>query len=53
MLLNINLPNLPLDEIEGGEITKLASRSYNDHTKEGHDGKRKYYWIVRGGNPVE
>jgi len=48
MLLNINLPNLPLDNIKGVEITRLAKRGYNDRLKEGHDGKRKYYWIVRG-----
>lgn len=48
LLLNINLPNLPLEEVKGIEITKLAKGSYNDHIKEGHDGKRKYYWIVRG-----
>lgn len=48
LLFNINVPNLPLDEIEGVEITKLAERSYLDMIKEGHDGRRKYYWIVRG-----
>ena len=48
VLLNINLPNLPLDKIEGIELTKLARRNYADLVKEGHDGKRKYYWIARG-----
>ena len=47
-LLNINLPNLPLDKIAGIEITRLGERSYMDNIKVGHDGKRKYYWIVRG-----
>ena len=47
MLLNINLPNLPLSQIKGIEITQLGRRSYGDMIKEGHDGKRKYYWIVR------
>ena len=47
-LLNINLPNLPLDKITGIEITRLGERSYMDNIKAGHDGKRKYYWIVRG-----
>jgi 5'-nucleotidase len=47
-LLNINLPNLPLDKIAGIEITRLGERSYMDNIKAGHDGKRKYYWIVRG-----
>jgi 5'-nucleotidase len=48
MLLNINLPNLPIDKIKGVEITRLARSGYNDHVQEGNDGKRKYYWIVRG-----
>ena len=47
-LLNINLPNLPLEKIAGIEITRLGERSYMDNIKAGHDGKRKYYWIVRG-----
>jgi len=46
--LNINLPNLPLDQIEGIEITRLGRRSYSDEIQPGHDGKRDYYWIVRG-----
>ena len=48
ILLNINLPNLPAREIQGIEITRLAGRSYLDNIKRGHDGKREYYWIVRG-----
>lgn len=47
-LLNINLPNLPLGKITGIELTRLGERSYMDNIKAGHDGKRKYYWIVRG-----
>ena len=47
-LLNINVPNLPLERISGIEITRLGERSYMDNIKAGHDGKRKYYWIVRG-----
>ena len=48
ILLNINLPNLPLDEIKGIEITRLGERSYADAVQEGNDGRRNYYWIVRG-----
>ena len=48
LLLNINVPNLPLEEIKGVEITELANGNYDDHIEEGHDGKRNYYWIVRG-----
>lgn len=48
VLLNVNLPNLPLDKIRGIEITKLGRRSFGDKVVEGNDGKREYYWIVRG-----
>jgi len=48
VLLNVNLPNLPLDEIKGIEVTKLGRRSFGDKVVEGNDGKREYYWIVRG-----
>jgi 5'-nucleotidase len=48
MLLNVNVPNLLCEEIEGIEITKLGERSYTDKISPGHDGKRQYYWIVRG-----
>ncbi len=47
IFLNINLPNLPLDKIEGIEVTRLAGKSYADLVQEGHDGKGEYYWIVR------
>jgi 5'-nucleotidase len=45
--LNINLPNVPLGQIKGVEITHLGEKSYGDIIEEGHDGKRTYYWIVR------
>jgi 5'-nucleotidase len=48
VLLNVNLPNLPKENIKGLEITRLGERSYLDNIETGHDGKRDYYWIVRG-----
>lgn len=47
-LLNINIPNKSISAIKGIEITRLARRQYQDVLTEGHDGKRKYYWITRG-----
>ncbi len=47
ILLNVNLPNLPLAEIRGVKITRLASGTHTDAAEEGNDGKRKYYWLVR------
>ncbi len=48
IMLNVNLPNVPLEELKGIEVTKLGDRSYMDSVDRGHDGKREYYWIVRG-----
>ena len=48
LFLNVNLPNLPLEDIKGIEVTRLGRRSYADEIEPGHDGKRDYYWIVRG-----
>jgi 5'/3'-nucleotidase len=48
MLLNVNLPNLPQEKLEGIEITRLGERRYVDRIEPGHDGKRQYHWIMRG-----
>jgi len=48
LLLNVNVPNLLSKEIKGIEITELGERSYTDKISPGYDGKRQYYWIVRG-----
>ncbi len=47
ILLNINLPDLPLAEIKGIKVTQPAHKTHIDTVEEGHDGKRKYYWLVR------
>lgn len=47
VFLNINLPDLPLAEVKGIKVTCLASQTHIDTAKEGNDGKRKYYWLVR------
>ncbi|MDD5038559.1 MAG: 5'/3'-nucleotidase SurE, partial [Dehalococcoidales bacterium] len=46
-LLNVNLPDLPLAEISGVKITRLANESHIDTVEEGRDGRREYYWLVR------
>jgi len=48
VLLNVNLPNLPREKVEGIEITGLGQREYADKIEPGHDGRRHYYWIVHG-----
>ena len=47
--LNVNLPNLPLAEIRGAKVTRLASESHTDTVEESHDGRRSYYWLIRQG----
>jgi len=47
ILLNVNLPDLPLAKIKGIKITRLASGGYTNTIEEGFDGKREYYWVVR------
>ncbi len=49
IFLNVNLPNLPLAKIRGAKITRLASESHTDTIEERHDGRRKYYWLIRQG----
>ena len=44
-LLNVNLPPLPEEEIEGIDITSLGRRAYAARVRSGDDGKRRYYWI--------
>ena len=46
-LINVNIPNEPLDRIEGVQITRLGARSYGESVTEGNDGVRKYYWVSK------
>jgi len=48
-LFNINIPNLPADQIRGLEITRLGWRGYRDELVERVDPfGRPYYWIGAG-----
>jgi 5'-nucleotidase len=50
LLLNVNVPDAPCEQISGVEITRLGRRIYNDVLVEREDPRgRKYYWI--GGEP--
>ncbi len=45
-LLNVNVPNIPAEDIKGVEITKMGKRVYGDSIVEKVDPRgRKYYWI--------
>ncbi len=51
ILLNVNVPNLPHDQIKGVQITRLGKRIYEDTLIERHDPRgRAYYWM--GGNRI-
>ena len=51
-LLNVNVPEIPRDEIKGIRVTRLGRRIYRDALITRQDpGGRDYYWI--GGNPPE
>ena len=51
-LINVNIPNEPLERLEGVEITRLGNRSYSESVTEGNDGRRKYYWLSRNVGPA-
>lgn len=46
-LLNVNVPPLPPEQIQGVEVTRLAKRAYADTVRQIEDGHRGYYWITR------
>ncbi len=48
-LLNINVPNLSINDIQGTRITRLGKRVYHQMTVERVDPRgKKYYWIGSG-----
>lgn len=50
-LLNVNVPNIPVSEMQGTRITRLGKRVYQQLTVERVDPRgKKYYWIG-GGEP--
>ena len=49
-LINVNIPDLPLEEIRGVRVTYLGKRRYRDEIEARTDPRgRMYYWI--GGEP--
>lgn len=46
-LININVPNLPMEKIKGYEVTSLGFRRYSEKIGERFDFRNNpYYWIV-------
>jgi 5'-nucleotidase len=49
MVLNVNVPDLPAEEIRGVMVTRQAARRYADILRRETDTRGKsYFWIVRG-----
>ncbi len=50
-LLNVNVPNLPFEQIKGIRVAGLGKRMYDEEMQEGTDPRgRPYYWIGAGGD---
>jgi 5'-nucleotidase len=47
ILLNVNMPGIPLSEVKEVKITSLAHRSHVNTVEEGNDGRRSYYMLIR------
>jgi 5'-nucleotidase len=47
LFLNVNMPDLPLSQITGAQVTRLASQSHLNTVEESNRGRQKYYWLVR------
>jgi 5'-nucleotidase len=47
IFLNVNIPDLPLKEIKGVKITRLARASHINSVEENEAGTRKQYQLVR------
>ena len=54
MFYNVNVPDLPLDEIKGFRVTGLAMVRYNGVYEKREDPLgRPYYWVPRGKLPCD
>jgi 5'-nucleotidase len=52
ILLNVNVPNIPHEEIKGVRITRLGKRTYKDELVAREDPRgNTYYWL--GGRHIE
>lgn len=52
MLLNVNVPSLPLSGIRGIEVTRLGEKAYSAGIDTGNDGRHDYYWIRHRGADI-
>ncbi|MFQ6029271.1 MAG: 5'/3'-nucleotidase SurE [Dehalococcoidia bacterium] len=50
--LNINVPSLALEQINGVQVTRLGGRSYGESVRQEGTGNQQRYWISRN-RPVQ
>ena len=50
--LNINVPSLPLEQVNGVQVTRLAGRSYGESVRSEGTGNQQRYWISRN-RPIQ
>lgn len=48
MVLNVNVPNVPLDEIQGLRVTRLAKGKYIETLEKLQTERHVYYWMAKG-----
>lgn len=49
--LNVNVPDVPINEIRGIKPTRFAHETHVETVEEGNDGKKSYYWLMRHAIP--
>ncbi len=47
LFLNVNIPNVELDQVAGVRVTRLGGRSYGENVRAENVGPEKRYWISR------
>ncbi|MFC2068131.1 5'/3'-nucleotidase SurE [Chloroflexota bacterium] len=47
ILLNVNLPDLPLAKIKAITLTQIAKKSHTELVEEKANSKQPYYWLIR------
>jgi len=47
IFLNVNIPEIPIDNIKGIKAAQLAHKTHIDTADEGYDGRKSYYWLKR------
>lgn len=53
VLLNVNVPAVPWEELRGIEVTRIGVRTYDDHLLRREDPFGRHYYWVAGALPVD